>query len=83
MSSIKCVSLCHLIICLFYVSSWLLNVYLNVFIFQKYYCMPDLNFFIKLFLNVFLLANNYTVILVFKFFIVIKLHAVRGCLAGV
>ena len=32
---------------------------------------------LELLSTVFLLTNNYTVILVFKFFIVIKLHAVR------
>ena len=42
-----------------------------------------LELFIKLFLNVFLLTENYIVILVFKFFIVIKLHAIRGRPAGV
>ena len=41
-----------------------------------------LELFIKLFLK-FLLTDNYTVILVFKFFIVIKLRAIRGCLASV
>ena len=42
-----------------------------------------LELFIQLFLNVFLLADNYTVILVFKFFIVIKFHAIRGHPASV
>ena len=68
MSSIKCVSSNYMSVsCSSRLLNVHLNVYLNVFIFQKYYCMPDLNFY-QTVLNVFLLADNYTVILVFKFF---------------